>query len=66
MKTLVWTFVLMVMVLAFLPSQSVGLTIGEKAPLFEASSTQGTIRLSDFQGKKVVVLAFYIKDFTPG
>jgi P pilus assembly chaperone PapD len=64
MKTLVWIFVLLA--LAFLPSQSVGLTIGEKAPLFEASSTQGTIRLSDFQGKKVVVLAFYIKDFTPG
>jgi len=64
MKPLVWIFVLMAF--AFLPSQSFGLAIGEKAPPFEAPSTQGTIRLSDFQGKKLVVLAFYIRDFTPG
>jgi hypothetical protein len=51
---------------AFLPTLAIGLTIGEKAPSFEASSTQGTLSLSDFQGKKHVVLAFYIKDFTPG
>ena len=52
--------------LAFLPTRAIGLVIGEKAPLFEASSTQGMVRLSDFQGKNHVVLAFYIKDFTPG
>ena len=51
---------------AFLPTQAIGLAVGEKAPSFEASSTQGMVRLSDFQGKKHVVLAFYIKDFTPG
>ena len=52
--------------LVFLSTQAIGLVIEEKAPSFEASSTQGPVRLSDFQGKKHVVLAFYIKDFTPG
>jgi peroxiredoxin Q/BCP len=39
---------------------------GDPAPLFEAPSTAGTIRLADFRGKKPVVLAFYFADFTPG
>ncbi len=41
------------------------LEVGEKAPLFEAASTGGTIRLSDYLGKWNVVLAFYYADFTP-
>lgn len=41
------------------------LEVGEKAPQFEARSTQGTIRLADYLGKKDVVLAFYFADFTP-
>ena len=41
------------------------LDVGDKAPFFEAPSTQGTIRLADYQGKKHVVLAFYFADFTP-
>ncbi len=41
------------------------LEVGEKAPLFEAASTRGTVRLADFLGKKSVVLAFYFADFTP-
>ena len=64
MNTLILLLVLITF--AFLPTQAIGLAIGEKTPSFEASSTQGTVRLSDFQGKKHVVLAFYIKDFTPG
>jgi len=64
MNTLIFLSVLIAF--AILPTQAIGLEIGEKAPSFEASSTQGTVRLSDFQGKKHVVLAFYIKDFTPG
>jgi len=52
--------------LNFFPTQAIGLATGEKAPSFEASSTQGTVKLSDFLGKKHVVLAFYIKDLTPG
>lgn len=40
---------------------------GQKAPDFELpSSTGDSIRLSDFQGKKNVVLYFYPKDDTPG
>ena len=46
--------------------QAYGVNVGDQAPLFEGASTQGTIRLSDYLGKKVVVLAFYFKDFTPG
>ena len=41
------------------------LEVGEKAPQFTAPSTQGSIRLADYLGKKDVVLAFYIADFTP-
>jgi len=40
--------------------------VGGKAPLFEAESTQGTIKLSDYLGKKNVLLAIYYKDFTGG
>jgi thioredoxin-dependent peroxiredoxin len=40
---------------------------GLPAPLFEAKDQAGQIvRLSDFQGKKTVVLYFYPKDGTPG
>ena len=39
---------------------------GDPAPLFEAPSTAGTIRLADYRGKKTVVLAFYYADFTSG
>ena len=39
---------------------------GDPAPLFEAPSTDGTIRLADYRGKKAVVLAFYFADFTSG
>lgn len=43
--------------------------IGKKAPLFEAPAVQNqriieTFRLSEFIGKKYVVLFFYPKDFT--
>ncbi len=41
--------------------------VGAKAPDFALPDQNGrTIRLSDFRGKKTVVLAFYIKAFTPG
>jgi peroxiredoxin Q/BCP len=39
---------------------------GDPAPLFEAPSTDGTIRLADYRGRKPVVLAFYYADFTSG
>jgi peroxiredoxin Q/BCP len=40
--------------------------VGGKAPFFEAESTMGTIKLSDYLGKKNVLLAIYFKDFTGG
>jgi peroxiredoxin len=42
------------------------LTVGEDAPDFELLSHRGgTIRLSDFRGRKNVVLAFHPLAFTP-
>jgi peroxiredoxin Q/BCP len=41
--------------------------VGEKAPDFELVNQSGDkVRLSDFLGKKTVVLYFYPKDFTSG
>lgn len=48
-----------------MPSMSNALNVGDMAPLFEAGSTQGTIRLGSYLGQKHVVLAFYYADFTP-
>lgn len=39
--------------------------VGDKAPEFEAESTQGTVRLADYAGKRHLLLAFYYADFTP-
>jgi len=50
--------------LIVISSLSFALTAGDKAPLFEALSTQGKISLAEFQGKKHVVLALYFADFT--
>jgi peroxiredoxin Q/BCP len=46
---------------------SPGVEVGQKAPDFELPDASGTrVRLSDFRGKKAVVLYFYPKDDTPG
>ena len=43
------------------------LKVGDSAPDFALPDQNGqTVRLSDFRGKKSVVLAFYIKAFTGG
>lgn len=43
------------------------LEAGQKAPDFEGKDQNGnTVKLSDFQGKKKVVLYFYPKDMTKG
>ncbi len=43
-----------------------GLKIGKKAPDFALPShIGGKVRLSDYQGKKNVLLAFYPMDWTP-
>ncbi len=42
------------------------LEVGEKAPDFTLPSTTGEkISLSQFLGKKVVLIEFYVTDFTP-
>jgi len=42
-------------------------TVGQPAPDFTLNDQNGhSVRLSDFRGKKSVVLAFYIRAFTPG
>ena len=42
------------------------LTVGDEAPDFDAKDTKGeSFRLSDYRGKKNVVLYFYPGDFTP-
>jgi len=41
--------------------------VGDRAPDFALKDQKGdTVKLSDFTGKKTVVLAFYIKADTPG
>jgi peroxiredoxin len=41
--------------------------VGESAPDFILADQNGKkVRLSDYHGKKNVVLAFYIRAFTPG
>ena len=43
------------------------ITIGDKAPNFECPDASGkVVRLSDYLGRRVVVLYFYPMDFTPG
>lgn len=50
-----------------LKSRQAPLRLGDKAPDFALPDQTGkAVRLSDFRGKKTVVLAFYIKAFTPG
>lgn len=52
---------------AMLEERSGVLEEGQEAPAFTATlSTGETVRLSDYRGKKAVVLSFYPKDFTPG
>ena len=42
------------------------LEVGDKAPDFSLPSTTGAnISLSQFLGKKLVVIEFYVVDFTP-
>ena len=48
------------------PVSVFGLAVGQPAPDFVATSTQGPIRLKEYAGKRAVVLAVYYKDFTPG
>ena len=49
------------------PPPHTHLKVGDTAPDFALRSTTGeTVKLSDFRGKSVVVLAFYPAAFTGG
>jgi peroxiredoxin Q/BCP len=58
--------VALTVLLAGIDLPALALEMGEKAPDFEADSTAGTVKLSDYLGRKHVLLAFYFKDFTGG
>jgi AhpC/TSA family len=48
-----------------MPLPATALEVGDKAPDFLMHSTVGeTVRLSDFQGKKHVLLFFFLAAFT--
>jgi peroxiredoxin Q/BCP len=60
---------LAVSVLALVPgtARAAELAVGDKAPEFALAASDGkTYRLSDFKGKKAVVLAWFPKAFTGG
>jgi peroxiredoxin len=63
---------LLLSVAAALPAQKpaiahTSLKVGDKAPDFTMKSTDWKdVKLSDFRGKKSVVLAFYVLAFTGG
>ncbi len=45
---------------------SIAINVGEKAPEFKLTATTGNkISLSQFRGKKIVLLEFYGADFSP-
>lgn len=53
-----------VFALAMIPAVF-AIEVGDKAPDFELPSTQGgKLKLSSFQGKKNVLIEFYVLDFT--
>lgn len=48
-------------------TQAAGLNVGDEAPDFTLPDQNGNkVKLSDFLGKKNVVLAFYVLAFTGG
>lgn len=57
---------LLVLAMAGLPGAAAAVEVGDQAPDFNLPSTKGgNLKLSDFAGKKYVILQFYVLDFTP-
>ncbi len=58
---------LVLLCLLFSLTSKAQLKVGDRAPDFALQDQKGqTIKLSDYLGKKSVVLAFYIRASTPG
>lgn len=54
------------LILKFKRGEFMSLQVGDMAPDFELKShAGGTVKLSDFRGKKNVFIAFYPLDWTP-
>ena len=67
LTSLVLLAVLSVVALAQTPPVKTHLKVGDPAPDFTLRATDGkTYKLSDFKGKKNVVLAIYVLAFTGG
>lgn len=57
--------VMFIMGLCMVPISTTALEVGQPAPDFLMHSTVGeTVRLSDYQGKKNVMLFFFVAAFT--
>jgi hypothetical protein len=58
------TLICLSVLLSIAPMSALALQVGNKAPDFLLHSTVGeTLRLSDYQGKKNVVLFFFVRAF---
>ena len=67
LPTVLWIVVLSITATAQFTPPKTNLKVGDKAPDFTLTSTDGQkVKLSDFRGKKAVVLAFFPAAFTGG
>jgi peroxiredoxin len=63
-RIFVATLLILIIVVLLTPLPARALNIGDKAPDFLAFSTIGeTVRLSDYQGKKNIMLFFFVRAF---
>jgi peroxiredoxin len=63
-RIFVATLLILIIVVLLTPLPTRALNIGDKAPDFLAFSTIGeTVRLSDYQGKKNIMLFFFVRAF---
>jgi cytochrome oxidase Cu insertion factor (SCO1/SenC/PrrC family) len=73
-KGATWSLFLLILAAGLAPAQqpqqavaTTHMKVGEAAPDFTLPDQSGTpVKLSDFRGKKNVVLAFYVLAFTGG